>query len=102
MFFNQAPLVHLSQERNQELEAGYKCIILWLVITISGMIIATLWQWVSGIHATSLMDSPFILRVMMIGGFIAFIVSLINTLFVLPIWHDISKYAWPKLKKYFF
>lgn len=92
MFTNNVVMHNFPEELNREMEPGYKCIALWLAITIGGMIFASVWQWAYDIHATTLMESPFLFRVMMIGGLIAFVVSLINTLFVLPIWYDIREY----------
>lgn len=91
MFNSQISIAPIPEELNREMEAGYKCIGLWIVVTIGGMIFASVWQWAYDIHTTTLMDSPLLFRIMMIGGLIAFIVSLINTLFVLPIWHDFRK-----------
>lgn len=91
MFTNHIPMVSITEELDRELEAGYKCIALWLAVTIGGMIFVSVWQWAYNIHATSLMEAPFLFRAMMVGGLIAFIVSLINTLFVLPTWYDIRE-----------
>lgn len=91
MFINHFTMVQIPENLNREMGAGYKLIWFWLAITIGGMTLASLWQWAYEIRATSLMESPLFFKAMMVGGFIAFIVSLINTLFVLPIWHDIRE-----------
>ena len=89
LMFTQITLVSIPEELNREMEPGYKLIWFWLAVTIGGMILASLSQWVYNIRAANLMESPLLFKAMMLGGFIAFIVALINTLFVLPIWHDI-------------
>lgn len=57
-----------------------------------GMIGAALWQWVFGIRAASLFSSPAVFQVMMIGGLVFFVASLVVTLFVIPAWYSMKSF----------
>lgn len=101
MFTNHISTVSFSKDEWRELESSYKFIWFWLGTTISGMVFASIWQWAYDIPAASLMESPLFFRAMMVGGSVAFVVSLVNTLIVLPIWHDIREHVWPKIQRRF-
>jgi hypothetical protein len=85
-------LVSVPATLQPKLEIGYKCMFGSLGVMFAGMIFASIWQWMFGIKSVTLMDSPVLLRVLMIGGFIAFLIALVSTIIVLPIWHQIHRH----------
>jgi hypothetical protein len=87
--FAQVRLVAIPLTLQSKLEVGHKFIFGSLGLMFAGMFIASGWQWLFNIKSNTLMDSPSFLQVIMISGLIAFILSLIGTLIVLPIWHTI-------------
>jgi len=91
--FTQVRLVAIPATLAPKLEVGYKFIFGALGLMFAGMFIASGWQWLFNIKSTTLMDSPLVLQVMMVGGFIAFVIALLVTLIVVPIWHNI-RHGW--------
>jgi hypothetical protein len=83
----------IPDDLNQKLEIGYKFIYSSLGVMFTGMIVANLWQWVFHIHAISLLEqTPFLLQIMILGGLIAFLFSLLSTVVIIPVWYEIRKY----------
>ncbi len=89
--FSPNRLVSVPAALEAKLEVGFKFIFGALGVMFAGMILASIWQWIFNIESKTLMDSPIILQVMMLGGFIAFIIALVVTLIVLPIWYDLRR-----------
>ena len=61
-----------------------------LAVMFAGMFSATGWQKLANVHSDTLMDSPLVLQVMMVGGFCALLLSLFITLFAMPAWRTIK------------
>jgi hypothetical protein len=87
--FTQVRLIAIPPTLQPKLEIGYKFIFGALAVMLVGMFIASGWQWLFNIKSNTLMDSPLLLQVMMIGGFVTYLLALLVTLIVLPIWHDV-------------
>ena len=91
--FTQVRLVAIPQALQPKLEVGYKFIFGALAVMFAGMFIASGWQWLFNIKSVTLMDSPLLPQAMMVGGFLAFMIALLVTSFILPIWHNI-RHGW--------
>lgn len=87
--FAQVRLVPVPAVLEPKLNIGYKFVFGGLGTMIAGMVFAAIYQWTFGVVSKTLMDSPLILQIMMIGGFVAFLVALVVSLIGFPIWYRI-------------
>ncbi len=81
----------IPSDLQSRLDVGIKLVWSSLAVMFSGMILASVWQWIFSIEAKSLMESPLPFQVLIVGGLFTFLASLVLTLFMIPIWYDVQK-----------
>lgn len=90
--FTPVQLIKIPPTLQKKLEVVHKFVFGALGTMFAGMFIASGWYWLFDIKSTNLMDdSPLLLQVMMIGGFIAFIIGLLAYI-ALELWYDLRSF----------
>ncbi len=83
--FNQIRLVSIPKTLAPKLNVAYKFVFGSLGVMFVGMLLSGFWQWLFNVKASSALEAPLPIQALILGGLAAFLLSLVVTLFVLPV-----------------